>query len=192
MTKEEIRRYAGANMFSNYHHFYKWIVGTKKDYKVFAEVGVWKGDGVSYLANLLKSTGKDFEIYAIDLFDKLWKYKDYETRYAGYHIKYMSEMYQYNLEKTETRDFITDVKGYSDKVAHQFEDDFFDSVFIDADHEYEPMEKDLEAWLPKVKKGGILAGHDYVQSQQGVIKAVDQSFGGKKKIHQGYVWYYEK
>jgi len=52
-----------------------------------------------------------------------------------------------------------------------------DFVFIDADHSYEGCKADLEAWAPKVKPGGLLAGHDYNNPQYpefGVAKAVDE------------------
>ena len=35
-------------------------------------------------------------------------------------------------------------------------------MYIDARHDYESVKEDLEHWLPKVKLGGIVAGHDYV------------------------------
>ncbi len=48
-----------------------------------------------------------------------------------------------------------------------------DLVYIDANHEYEEVKKDLEAWYPKVRKGGIFSGDDY-HYYEGVVKAVDE------------------
>ena len=47
------------------------------------------------------------------------------------------------------------------EAAGQFEDESLDFVFIDASHEYEDVKADIMAWMPKVKRGGVLAGHDY-------------------------------
>ena len=53
----------------------------------------------------------------------------------------------------------------------------FDYIYIDASHHYLQVKRDIEAWWPRVKSGGILAGHDYEGPQQitaGVKKAVDE------------------
>ena len=67
-------------------------------------------------------------------------------------------------------------------VAGSFSDASLDFVFIDADHSYEGVSADIEAWRHKVKPGGILSGHDYVypgeRSPRGwpeVIRAVDEA-----------------
>ncbi len=192
MTKDELIYFSEINKFFNYGAFYDWIA-TKKDFKRFAEVGVWKGHGVVYLAEqLMMNRGEpDFEITAVDLFDKLWQYKDYEKVYEGFKIKYIYKMYDYNIKHSKYGKYITEVKGYSDKSAAQFEDGYFDFVFIDADHEQEQVKRDIYAWLPKVRKGGIISGHDYVASQQGVIKAVNSIWRKDRKFYKGYVWYKE-
>ncbi len=67
----------------------------------------------------------------------------------------------------------------SPQAAEQFADGHFDFVFIDAQHQYEGAKQDLEAWWPKVRSGGILAGHDYLdgiipEGNFGVKSAVDE------------------
>lgn len=67
------------------------------------------------------------------------------------------------------------VKGDSVESAKLFEDESLDFVFIDAGHRYEEVKADIEAWFPKVRKGGIVSGHDYVEYNDfGVIQAVDE------------------
>lgn len=51
-------------------------------------------------------------------------------------------------------------------------------VYIDGNHGYENVWADLVAWWPKVKVGGILAGHDYDPGHEGVMRAVDQWSAG--------------
>jgi predicted O-methyltransferase YrrM len=58
-------------------------------------------------------------------------------------------------------------------AAAQVEDGSLDFVFIDGDHTYEACKRDIIAWLPKVKEGGWITGHDY-HVFPGVKKAVDE------------------
>src|SRR5262245_51006880 len=63
------------------------------------------------------------------------------------------------------------------EAAASFPDEYFDFVFIDADHTYEGCRKDITAWRRKVKPGGWLCGHDYMTKAGldfGVIPAVDE------------------
>lgn len=59
-------------------------------------------------------------------------------------------------------------------AASQFADASLDLVYIDGDHTYEGVCKDLAAWYPKVKKGGVICGDDI--GWIGVKRAVDEFF----------------
>lgn len=61
------------------------------------------------------------------------------------------------------------------QAAALFPDEFFDGVYIDANHKYEHVKQDITLWLPKVRKGGVLAGHDYWSLVDPEVKtAVDE------------------
>jgi hypothetical protein len=73
------------------------------------------------------------------------------------------------------------------EAAAKVPDHSFDFVYIDARHDYESVKEDLAAWCAKVRPGGILAGHDYVdgdlpQGEFYVKSAVDEFFG-ERDIH---------
>ncbi len=52
-----------------------------------------------------------------------------------------------------------------------------DLIFIDALHDYDSVKVDIERWLPKVRKGGIICGHDYGKEVcPGVVRAVHDFF----------------
>jgi len=51
--------------------------------------------------------------------------------------------------------------GESSFMANRIEDNALDFCYIDADHSYEGIKKDVTSWWPKVKVGGIFSGHDY-------------------------------
>lgn len=63
--------------------------------------------------------------------------------------------------------------GDSYLMAKEVEDDSLDFVYIDADHTYQAVKKDLVAWFPKLKSGGIFGGHDFfLLNNPGVEPAV--------------------
>jgi predicted O-methyltransferase YrrM len=63
-----------------------------------------------------------------------------------------------------------------------FSDGCLDFIYIDADHTYNAVKQDLELWYPKVRQGGIISGHDYIEFQDyGVIQAVDELIEHHKK-----------
>ncbi len=71
------------------------------------------------------------------------------------------------------------IRAESVPAAEMFKDEFFDFIYIDANHTYDGVSDDLRAWYPKLKTGGIFSGHDYVNMYDGdvvfeVKKAVDQ------------------
>lgn len=72
------------------------------------------------------------------------------------------------------------IKGISHEVSETFEDESIGMLYLDGDHSYEGVKKDLESWYPKVVKGGIIAGHDWLDSGYGIQKAVKEFSRGNK------------
>lgn len=62
------------------------------------------------------------------------------------------------------------------EAARHYADGSLDFVFIDADHGYNSVTRDIDAWRSKVKPGGIFAGHDYTVEIPDVIRAVNERF----------------
>lgn len=85
-----------------------------------------------------------------------------------------------NLSKLSGRAELIREKSWI--AATQFLDESFDLVYIDGDHTYEGVVKDLAGWYPKVKKGGVICGDDI--GWPGVKKAVDEFFIGREKPYQ--------
>jgi predicted O-methyltransferase YrrM len=73
-------------------------------------------------------------------------------------------------------------RGLSWEIANQIDDGSVDLVYIDGDHTYEAVLRDLNAWVPKIKKGGIVCGDDI--GWPDVKKAVDEFFFKKSKNYQ--------
>lgn len=81
------------------------------------------------------------------------------------------------------------IEGDSALSAAQVDDGSLDFVFIDADHSYEAVRRDIDAWRSKVKPGGWFGGHDYHRKFPGVIRAVDFVFGRNNvQTLPGSIW----
>jgi hypothetical protein len=59
-------------------------------------------------------------------------------------------------------------------TEQQIPDNYLDAVFIDGDHSYEAVIKDLPFWWKKLRVGGWLLGDDYASCCPGTTKAVDE------------------
>jgi len=67
------------------------------------------------------------------------------------------------------------IRGASVDVARTIRDKSLNYIYIDADHTYPEVLKDLRAWYPKLATGGIIGGHDWTSSE--VRQAVMEFFG---------------
>lgn len=81
------------------------------------------------------------------------------------------------VTKESVKDYLDKVvflKGLSVEMALQIPDNTLGFVYLDACHTYEAVLADLNAYLPKLKQGGIMAGHDYLCKDYGVEQAVHE------------------
>jgi hypothetical protein len=85
----------------------------------------------------------------------------------------MDDIYQRVLNKFKNEKRAVPIRSFSVEAAMIFQPNFFDFVYIDADHTYKSVKADIAAWWPKAKSGAIFAGHDYKEGM-GVIQAVDE------------------
>jgi predicted O-methyltransferase YrrM len=72
--------------------------------------------------------------------------------------------------------------------AGRVADGSLDFVYIDANHRYEAAITDIQAWAPKVRQGGIVAGHDYITKPKRHI-GVEQAVNDYTAAHQIDPWY---
>jgi predicted O-methyltransferase YrrM len=67
----------------------------------------------------------------------------------------------------------------------------FDSIFIDADHNYAECRADIEAWRPLLNSDGLICGHDYWTRDVGVMDAVNEVFKGRHQVVPGMrIWWH--
>jgi len=136
----------------------------------FVEVGSWKGKSAAYMCVEIANSGKDIKFDCIDIWTGAGVVGEYDADESV--IKQtLYEEFLSNMAPVEH--LYTPIKEWSDQAATLYADASLDFVFIDAGHTYENASADIRAWLPKVKPGGFIAGHDY-GSAPGVNRAVNE------------------
>ena len=147
----------------------------------FVEVGSWLGKSAAFMAVEIQRSGKPI------LFDCVDTFKGSPGEKAHVNAKRMNikgqccnnlrpfwSTRQNLLPTTRTDNMLKIVIGSSPGVASQYADQSLDFVFLDASHDEKSVRRDIAGWRPKIKPGGVLAGHDYSsKSFPGVKRAVD-------------------
>lgn len=148
----------------------------------FVEVGSWKGRSASFMAENIKASGKSIRFDCVDT----WLGTVNESHHmldpdvvAGK----LLEVFHKNLSPFVG--YYNAVQAESLKAAQKYDDQSLDFVYIDASHLYADVKNDIEAWLPKVKKGGIISGDDYNSAE--VARAVREMLPQHVK-HNRYTW----
>jgi len=161
----------------------------ENNFRRVVEVGVWKG-----------KTCKKVLVQCHDQLEGYWAvdpWKKYGENEGGRMPKLTQEdwntLYQYTLNLKTYFSKLHVLKMKSSAAVRQFEEGFFDLVFIDARHDYRHVRADINLWLPFVRKGGILCGHDYTDSRKfrGVIKAVKEQFGSDFEVIPDAIWVHQ-
>lgn len=150
------------------------------------EIGAWKGRSTSFISVECINSGKNIEYFVVDT----WLGSN---EHEHIHDGEISTLYDVFLKNTERiKDFIKPMKMTSVEASKHFKDGSLDYVYIDGSHEYEDVLDDIKHWYPKVKRGGIISGDDYLWNP--VERAVNESFGilGVEFKIEGNEWYYEK
>lgn len=161
---------------------------------VGAEIGVFAGE----LSKRLLGSRQDMTLYMVDP----WTELDSSSEYAksDFHGKLNQyEQDEYYRMATGSVSFAGDrakiIRNFSVNAADKVPDEYLDFCFIDADHTYQAVKEDLAAWYPKVKRGGLICGHDYNHPnfpEWGVKRAVDEFMADKGLLIEtgdNYTWF---
>lgn len=118
-----------------------------------AEIGTFQG---AFSKHILE--GWSGTLYMIDVWNAIDDYEDISN-----HTNFENKIYldaMNSIKGMEDRGIM--IRSTSEKAAEIFPDNSLDFVYIDANHSYNYVVQDLELWYPKVKFGGLVMGHDYL------------------------------
>jgi hypothetical protein len=161
-------------------------ITTRNEIPVFLEQNYKNGIGIElgvalgqYLVELAEGW-KSGRLYGIDC----WEQQPFEIYNDPLNNPAQKNMYTYVQERIQPyNERVRIYKMFTTEAVEQFPDNYFDFIYIDANHAYEPTLKDIELYYPKLKQGGLFGGHDYEDDgKYGVKKAVNEFFKGRE-IH---------
>lgn len=132
---------------------------------VMAEIGCFCGVSTGCFANKCKT------LYAID------RWEPYQDIPSDINMEDAERTFDSLLLKHSN---IIKCKGNSCEKFKDFENEFFDLIYIDGDHSYNGVKQDIENWIPKIKKEGIICGHDYNNHVYNVVNEIFESCHIKK------------
>jgi hypothetical protein len=173
--------------YFDYEDVYNDIVKLANDGQHFVEIGAWYGQSTSYLAVEIINSKKNIRLDVVDT----WRGSDqmYDPSNVAYDktlIRNGTIFPEFIKNMKPVINIINPIEKDSIVASYLYADSSLDFVFIDAEHKYEFVIKDITHWLPKVKKGGVIAGHDY--GWEGVTRAINEVFGQGNYKTKGQCW----
>lgn len=153
-----------------------WLAFQAVTHRCIVEVGSYLGRSTRVLAD--NTPGK---VYALD------------DWYGPRDVDWMTEEHragiydQFLLNMAGVDDKVIPVRADHNQVVHIYEAP--DMVFIDGDHEFENVKRDIDRWLPQVVPGGLISGHD--AEKPGVAKAIREAFGAVAVVPGTSIWWVE-
>lgn len=159
-----MKSYLEIKGWFNHKMTYDYLIEQCSEGGTIVELGAWLGKSSSYLVD--KAINRN--VIIIDSW--LGSPDELETNHKLATQTDIYEVFKSNMGERKYQS----IRGLSKDVVESFQDESLDVVFIDLTHTYEEVKQDITLWLPKVKKGGILSGHDYEIAWGGVMKAVDE------------------
>ena len=132
---------------------------------IVVELGVFAGRSTAVMAPICLENKTQY--YAIDNFTGSNNPRDEATQHQQ--NRNIRQLFDNNMKKMNIQQHIIVKQSDSILAAQLFANNYIDFCFIDADHAPKAVQKDIDAWWPKIKSNGWLGGHDYQSPLQTVV-----------------------
>ena len=181
--------YGEIEGWCDYEDIYRMAIDTASNGAVFVEIGAWKGKSAAYAGVEIINSGKDITLHLVDHFKGSDEHRNVGSVWYESRLTEDPEwLYNTCVKNTEpVSGVVKIIRKTSAQAAKGFKANSVDFVFIDGSHDYDSVCVDIEIWLPKVKPGGMIGGHDYT-THETVREAVDTYFSDLQII--GKSWLY--
>jgi hypothetical protein len=145
--------------------------------KTMIEIGSYAGESTEIFAKFFE------KVYAIDPWISGMEISD-GIKYPNVKLFMDSDAEKRFDLILENNKNIIKIKDFDYNKISEFKNNSVDFIYIDAIHSEEEVERQIIAWLPKIKKSGAIGGHDYTNPDYpGVAKAVNKIVGIPEKIY---------
>ena len=137
-----------------------------------AEIGVFRGDFSAVMLEKFKFF--EVELTLIDPYIANSEFIDYSQ-------DLLDKAYNFCCNRFKKFSNVKIIKDSSENSVKNFEDNYFDFIYLDGNHNYSYVKQDLEMWYPKLKNKGIICGDDWSRPY-GVMKAATE-FAYKNNLY---------
>ena len=174
--------YESVPGFFGFKSLYEDVAKNLKDGQLLVEVGSWYGRSAAFMGVEIANSGKKVEFVCIDP----WENGGPDLVGTKFEVREPHALYNSFLANTaHVRDYVKPLRMTSLEAVDLFEDESIDFLMLDGDHNYPVVKDEIIAYLPKMKKGGIISGDDYLWP--GVTQSVEETLGSNHvgvRIHK--------
>jgi predicted O-methyltransferase YrrM len=161
--------YEGIDGWFDFGSLYEEVIKHISDDSHIVEVGSYKGRSTAFMAVTIANSGKNIKFDCVDT----WLGSPVQQKGGIIECEFAvsDTLYDHFIENMKPAEgYYNPIRLSSIEAAKLYEDESLYFVFIDADHEYESVLEDIKAWLPKLRKGCVMSGHDihYLPVRQAV------------------------
>ena len=121
----------------------------------YLEIGTFYGANILSVAHTY-GVHKDSKLYCVDPWEDYSDYSEYKNKQASIYEAFIN-----NVERSGIKEKLIITRGYSNNEIPKYQDNFFDIIYIDGNHEPEYVLEDAVLSFRKLKKGGIMIFDDY-------------------------------
>lgn len=139
------------------------------------EIGSYIGESTIIFASSFK------QVTSVDPYIDNYDPTDHACKFAPF-----EQVYRQFLSNTKQFSNITQIRKTSDDAVLDFEPNSIDFVYIDGNHTYEFVKKDIENYLNIVKLNGFIAGHDY--QHEPIKQAIFETIGNVDRVFSDTSW----
>lgn len=164
--------------------FYSWAIAELGEAPTIVEIGVAHGRSLLWAAAELLRTGRNSaELWGIDP----WRFTAGPAHgHSSMHFRHALMSLTEHASNDELQ-LVRLLRLPSQRACELFRAESVDLLMIDGDHSDQAVGDDIAFWSQKIRRRGIMAGHDYTDRWPSVRAAVDSAFGGRAAV-MGSVW----